>query len=386
MFPLLVSSRVMVNDRLGTVKYLGPIDNLSGEWLGIDWDQPNYGKHDGSYRGKRYFQTKFTSSGSFIRYIPNVVHTGISFANALTNKYANKISNLHLTSQSSSSSSSTTSPFLSTSTKKLDQDILEYNWEQKDISIEVFGLNKLAKKQCFENLEEVDLSNFPVRILKEEIEHLKSTCFNLTHLDLSGTLIQSWSELAILCKALPQLLILLLNRTRLTFSDDQLDFNLAFNRIQSLSLNETFPDIRNLESILPFFPNLQTLNLASNELESLPDFSKTPHLTVLDIQKNKIHVSKWKNLTSLSLNQLRVQENGISDLNDVPVDLYVEHLNLSHNALQEWSDINQLGSWKKLQHLRIHDNPLYHDPRNGRMQVISRLSQLKMLNGSEVNN
>lgn len=50
--------RVAIREALGTVRYQGPVDGTSGIWLGIDWDDPLRGKHDGSKDGKRYFSCR----------------------------------------------------------------------------------------------------------------------------------------------------------------------------------------------------------------------------------------------------------------------------------------------------------------------------------------
>lgn len=39
----------------GRVAYIGPIESKSGEWVGIELDEP-YGKNDGSVHGRVYFK------------------------------------------------------------------------------------------------------------------------------------------------------------------------------------------------------------------------------------------------------------------------------------------------------------------------------------------
>ncbi|CAA9998071.1 unnamed protein product, partial [Nesidiocoris tenuis] len=51
-----VGQRIQVGDSRGTVMYVGPVPPTKGIWLGIDWDDPSRGKHDGVYDGQRYFQ------------------------------------------------------------------------------------------------------------------------------------------------------------------------------------------------------------------------------------------------------------------------------------------------------------------------------------------
>lgn len=70
--------------RIGTVRYLGPVEGYSGTWVGVDWDNRE-GKHDGSINGVQYFQASFERSGSFVR--PNTLSSGISLLQALELRY-----------------------------------------------------------------------------------------------------------------------------------------------------------------------------------------------------------------------------------------------------------------------------------------------------------
>ncbi|XP_050535269.1 tubulin-folding cofactor B [Daktulosphaira vitifoliae] len=56
----------------GTVMYLGQIEEKSGYWVGVKYDEP-YGKHDGSINGKRYFET-LPKYASFVT--PSAVEVG----------------------------------------------------------------------------------------------------------------------------------------------------------------------------------------------------------------------------------------------------------------------------------------------------------------------
>ena len=50
-----VGTRVNFNNHIGTIKYAGPVNNTTGIWLGVEWDDPARGKHNGSKDGKQYF-------------------------------------------------------------------------------------------------------------------------------------------------------------------------------------------------------------------------------------------------------------------------------------------------------------------------------------------
>ena len=101
-----VGTRVSVAGYLGTIKFVGNVDNAKGVWLGIEWDDPERGKHNGSKDGKQYFECRCVScsdptvlrrgflmccpsipnAGSFIRPSASICY-GQSFLRALRSKY-----------------------------------------------------------------------------------------------------------------------------------------------------------------------------------------------------------------------------------------------------------------------------------------------------------
>ena len=57
-----LGQRISFDGHLCTVRYVGPVKNTKkGDWLGVEWDDPSRGKHDGSYEGERYFQCRYES-------------------------------------------------------------------------------------------------------------------------------------------------------------------------------------------------------------------------------------------------------------------------------------------------------------------------------------
>lgn len=53
-----VGSRIECAGYYGTVKYIGPVEGHKGLWLGVDWDDPERGKHNGTVNGVQYFTTR----------------------------------------------------------------------------------------------------------------------------------------------------------------------------------------------------------------------------------------------------------------------------------------------------------------------------------------
>lgn len=72
-----------------SVPYFGSCAAFSGTWVGVEWDQPSRGKHDGSTGGVRYFEClSGPTAGSFIR--SGKVHCGETVLNALQERYFNQ--------------------------------------------------------------------------------------------------------------------------------------------------------------------------------------------------------------------------------------------------------------------------------------------------------
>ncbi|KAF5275864.1 hypothetical protein FQR65_LT04103 [Abscondita terminalis] len=67
---IVVGSRCKVTvpdqpSKLGVVMYKGEVEELSGQWIGVKYDEP-LGKHDGSFKGKQYFKCPL-KYGAFVK-------------------------------------------------------------------------------------------------------------------------------------------------------------------------------------------------------------------------------------------------------------------------------------------------------------------------------
>jgi len=53
-----IGQRLSVKGQLCTVRYVGPVAGKLGEWLGVEWDSVDRGKHNGIFEGITYFQCR----------------------------------------------------------------------------------------------------------------------------------------------------------------------------------------------------------------------------------------------------------------------------------------------------------------------------------------
>uniref|UniRef100_A0A3B4AE95 Tubulin-specific chaperone E n=1 Tax=Periophthalmus magnuspinnatus TaxID=409849 RepID=A0A3B4AE95_9GOBI len=80
-----VGRRVSCGGDRATVRYVGPVPPTKGVWLGVEWDNPERGKHDGVHEGVQYFTCSCPGSGSFVR--PSKVSFGVDFLSVVHELY-----------------------------------------------------------------------------------------------------------------------------------------------------------------------------------------------------------------------------------------------------------------------------------------------------------
>ncbi|VDL91177.1 unnamed protein product [Schistocephalus solidus] len=81
----LIGARVMQREQRGTIKYVGTLANSPAVWIGVDWDSPDRGRHNGSYKGVKYFDAHGPTSASFVK--PDKLTLGTSLEEALVTRY-----------------------------------------------------------------------------------------------------------------------------------------------------------------------------------------------------------------------------------------------------------------------------------------------------------
>ena len=92
-----VGDHILVDGKSpATVRYIGSVDDHPGQWIGIEWWHQQ-GKHNGTFHGKFYFQTKHELRGSFIR--QQRIQFGHSFSEAIHRQYVKSFSTENLTNE-----------------------------------------------------------------------------------------------------------------------------------------------------------------------------------------------------------------------------------------------------------------------------------------------
>ncbi|KAG0003125.1 hypothetical protein BGZ79_001605 [Entomortierella chlamydospora] len=86
---LKVGQRIESDHIKGTVRFIGEVPPTKGEWIGVEWDDIERGKHSGEHNGTKYFDCLFPGTGSFTR-ISKKIETGSTLLQVLTERYVDK--------------------------------------------------------------------------------------------------------------------------------------------------------------------------------------------------------------------------------------------------------------------------------------------------------
>uniref|UniRef100_A0A803XQP5 Tubulin-specific chaperone E n=1 Tax=Meleagris gallopavo TaxID=9103 RepID=A0A803XQP5_MELGA len=313
--------RVLCGTEYGTVRYVGSVPPHAGIWLGVEWDDPQRGKHDGTYEGTQYFKCRHPRGGSFIR--PNKANFGVDFLTAVKGRYG-------------------------LNEKQDAQNGIENTCVFGKKTVEFVGRDSIEKKQ------------------------------RQAHIDLSKNLVAYWDTVIDIASQVPNLETLDISGNKMKFPSTSISKSSAFSKLTTLALNQT--EITWTEVLLcaPGWPVLEELYLTSN------------NITVLERPDNVLQTLK---LLDLSNNQLL---DGSQLSLSYPVYLFfcvtkmfpsLKRLAINDNKISQWSSINELEKLPSLQVLECRNNPLMDTEKNPetlRQLIIAKISQLEVLNKSEI--
>ncbi|KAI6166847.1 hypothetical protein EDD17DRAFT_1541543 [Pisolithus thermaeus] len=370
--PVPVGTRFYITSgHLGTIKYVGAVDGTPGIWYGVEWDDPNRGKHDGVKDGRRYFTCLVPNAGSFIRPSKSL-NFGVTFLTALSTKYVDEAHDIS------------------------DREKIILGSSNRAIEVEAVGFDKVRSKlRDLQRLREVSLDNEKVAFT-DTPGQIRRTCPNVRGLDLSTNLLPSWQVVAGITVEFPCLERLILNKNRFQALDSELPVT-AFEHVVELQLNDTLITWAEFREVVCFMSALRVVELGYNRLTSLSAKSTKSVPLIHDLNFDINELSDWMSVAS-SLSEFVALRRLVLSRNDIriipPLSLesspirHVQNLALSANRLDNWQDLDRLSQWcPRLESLNMAGNPLTESnelARHSRQYAIAKIPTLLVLDGSAI--
>ncbi|KAK7826015.1 hypothetical protein U0070_009896 [Myodes glareolus] len=287
-----IGRRVEVNGEFATVRFCGTVPPVAGLWLGVEWDNPERGKHDGSHEGTMYFKCRHPTGGSFVR--PNKVNFGVDFLTALKKRYV-----LEDGSDDDGKSSS-----------------LKVGSKQ----VQTVGFDSITKKQSqLRALKDISLWKCADGALKRRVD--------IRVVNLSKNLLSSWDEVILIAEQLTNLEDLdlrpvdVLQKMRLLdlssnpgIDESQLCLIAYLPRLEHLLISDTglssihFPDA-GIGCKTSMFPSLQYLVVNDNKISDwsfINELDKLQSLQALSCTRNPLtEGNKAKEIIIAKIGQLK---------------------------------------------------------------------------------
>lgn len=349
-----VGRRVSCGGERATVRYVGPVPPTTGVWLGVEWDDRQRGKHDGSHEGVQYFSCSHPKGGSFIR--PAKASYGVDYLTALQQLYHFSIEN-----------------------ENVDSDISFY-----------------TKDRSLDSLTSVLLGGSEVNGPGPD-GAIRTTTPNVQILDLSGSLLTCWEDVSRFSLQMHRLDELKLSRNRLSLPSNPSTLSHAFCNLKVLYLKKcdlTWPQILDCA---PMWPQLESLSVAENNITELqrPE-GVLQCLNSLDLMLNPLVQDTVVSLSSLTrLEELNLSQTGLSVIrfDDVAPGCQtamfpeLKTLLVDDNSISEWSVIDELAKLPSLVRLSCRRNRLQSSDKNpltAEQILVAKLGQLTVLNSHEL--
>ncbi|KAM4040939.1 tubulin-specific chaperone E isoform 2-T3 [Anomaloglossus baeobatrachus] len=359
-----IGRRIICDGEYATVHFVGLVPPTPGMWLGVEWDNPLRGKHDGSHEGTRYFTCSHLTGGSFVR--PKKANFGVSFLSAMTKRYGPNT-----------------------------------EWNETIVigkkTVELVGFESVQEEQSQLNaLLEISVRECLVSDAGQKGE-IHRSCPNISTLNLSKNLLSSWEKVADIAFQLEGLKTLDLSENKLFRSSNPCSLSNSFAKLATLSLNRTGVTWNEVLQCAVMWPSLEELHLSSNNITCLErPMNCLQSLRLLDISNN--YIIDGNQLLAISylprLKHLNVSNNRISSIN-FPVQhgccaesfRSLNSLSVNGNNISQWSFINELNKLSCLESIHCQNNPVMDSDKNPetiRQLIIAKISSLTFLNRTEI--
>uniref|UniRef100_A0A915PLB6 Tubulin-specific chaperone E n=1 Tax=Setaria digitata TaxID=48799 RepID=A0A915PLB6_9BILA len=344
----IVGDRVEVGSDRGTISYIGPVDGYNGEWIGIDWDSRERGKHDGSLKGKRS-----EKSGSFVR--SHVVNTGKNLVEEMSDRYINY--------------------------KQCDT--VEFGSRNVDL----VNMAKIYKKQ--NNLWELRVVAVDNMKVAKAPSNSCAPFVYCTELNLYNNLLSRWCDLLDILYFFPSLRFLVASRNYMEKEmKSVVDQRIVSAPISTLALGECRIDENTAQKIMHFFPHVRELHLDHNNLNHFNPGENGHNLENIDLEGNPIN--DFANLHVLSalpnLQNLNVVGCGLRHIH-MPGSVgfgSLSSLSIKDNPIKNNQWISELAKLPKLERLSYSIVNNTDSEIDLREIVIATIPQLRYLGNSEI--
>lgn len=330
--------RIITTDGyFATIKYIGNLP--SHIWgsdtvaLGIEWDDPSRGKHDGIIEGIKYFSTESQGSGSFIKSDSKKISSlRNTFVDAILNQYDSNVN--------------------------FDQKI-EFNTKV----VESYGFEKLNNIQSnFTNLISISLDKKAIYKAYDDEKIFKTimnSLANVEYLDLSYNLLNDFKTIDDIVDGIQSLKTLILNGNKFYKKIiEEVSQQHLLNSLYLASTNFTLDDLKTFA--FPKFTNLTELSLANTRLtnEDFEGFQlNNTKLISIDLSFNSL-LEIPLCFASSPIKRLNLSDNKIDCINGIYNNIRL--LNLRNNRIDSWEVVNNLNdNFPNLSDLRMNGNPLF---------------------------
>jgi len=379
------------------------------EVVGIEYDEPGNGKHDGTYQGERLFVCE-QGFGSFVKV--DKFEVGVSIQRAITEKYFENML-----------------PSGAAEKGKRNQVIQELDFtdskgREKTMPVEIVGRWNVEQQQGrLEAFMEVSFAETTLSTrYPEDVWEGDWSLPNMKSLWLDRTLIGDWADVLSFVELCPRLEWLSLAKTRLSPieagccmraprgaptkpQDSRIALEVFSCCVKTLVLNDTmvsWNDVLALEAA-GRFPCLEHLHFARNRVaEGIPELEGSaarPKLKTLVLDGNGISdwnvlrraVKTFPALEALHLNANSLGSNleGLAAMAADQTPRRLATLFLSENQMDSWTAVGALSGYALLE-LKLQRNPITEGDKPLasapllRQVVVALMPSLLRLNASEV--
>ncbi|KAM4604358.1 tubulin-specific chaperone E isoform 1-T2 [Polymixia lowei] len=356
-----VGRRVSCGGERGTVRFLGAVPPTAGLWLGVEWDNPERGKHNGTHEGVQYFICRHPTGGSFVR--PKKASFGVDYLTAVRDLYKFDV-----------------------------QEVFKEECSISSKTVEMAGFEKIR----FESLTVVSLKMHEVSGPGPDGD-IQNTTPAVRSLNLCANLLSCWDDVAAITQHMEHLEELLLSYNRLRLPSSPSAQCHAFSNVKVLSLTNCALTWPQLLDCAPMWPRLEELYLSENDVTDLQrPVDVLQSLRVLDLSHNALRDDSVLSIAQLPrLENLNLSQTGLSTLrfNDVPhgckTSMFpvLKILMLNNNSVSEWCVVDELEKLQSLLELSCRHNALLSrdtNPQTANQLLIAKLSQLVYLNRCQI--